>query len=152
MQIGCTIRTYLCTAIREEALLAVFNCVTKQNDMKTFRDLLFSLQNLSESQLDQEIMIIPTGYCSAAAVEIDGYSPFTGKVELAVSKGDIIFDEGLDSPQCGCGVSGCSDTEEWGMPVSELASELAPGDVLYSKDDVILGPGLPYIRIANVED
>jgi hypothetical protein len=120
--------------------------------MKTFRDLLFSLQNLSESQLDQEIMIIPTGYCSAAAVEIDGYSPFAGKVELAISKGEIIFDEGLDSPQCGCGVNGCSDTEEWGMPISELASELAPGDVLYSKEDVILGSGLPYIRIANVED
>ncbi len=120
--------------------------------MKTFRDLLFSLQNLSESQLDQEIMIIPTGYCSAAAVEIDGYSPFTGKVELAVSKVVIIFYGGFDSPQGGCSVSGCSDTEEWGMPVSELASELAPGDVLYSRDDVILGPGMPYISIANVED
>ena len=120
--------------------------------MATFRDLLHSLQTLSDGQLDQEIMIIPTGYCSAASVEIDGYSPFTGIVELAVSKGDIIYHEGVDTPQCGGGVSGCSDTEDWVMPVSELESELAPGDVLYSKDDVILGPGLPYIRIANVED
>lgn len=120
--------------------------------MATFRNLLLALQALSDKQLDQEIMIIPTGYCSAVPVEIDGYSPFTGKVELAVSQGDIIYDEGLDSPQCGGGVSGCSDIEEWDMPVSELESALAPGDVLYSKDDVILGPGLPYIRIANAED
>ena len=120
--------------------------------MATFRDLLIALQALSDKQLDQEIMIIPTGYCSAVPVEIDGYSPFTGKVELVVSKGGIIYDEGLDSPQCGGGISGCSDTEEWVMPVSELESALAPGEVLYSKDDVILGPGLPYIRIANIED
>jgi len=120
--------------------------------MATFCDLLLTLQNLSDKQLCQEIMIIPTGYCSEVPVNIDGFSPFSGKIELAISKGDIIFDEGLDSPQCGCGVSGCSDTEEWDIPASELASGFGPGEVLYSKGSVLLGPGLPYIRIANLQD
>ena len=48
--------------------------------MATFRDLLNSLQNLSGAQLDQEIKIIPTGYCTEVTVEIDGYSPLSGKV------------------------------------------------------------------------
>ena len=56
--------------------------------MATFRDLLHSLQELSDVQLDQEIKIIPTGYCTEESVDIDGYSPFSGKVELAISKGD----------------------------------------------------------------
>lgn len=120
--------------------------------MATFRDLLISLQNLSDEQLCQEIKIIPTGYCSEVPVDIDGFSPFSGKVELAISKGDIIFDESLDSPQCGSGVSGCSDTEEWDFPASELASSLETGEVLYPKDSVYLAPGLPYIRIANLLD
>ncbi len=120
--------------------------------MATFRDLLLTLQNLCDEQLRQEIKIIPTGYCSEAPVEIDGFSPFSGKVELAISKGDIIFDEGFDSPQCGCGVSGCSDTEEWDIPASELTSSLENGEVMYPKESVLLGPGRPYIRIANLQD
>lgn len=120
--------------------------------MASFRELLNSLHTLSDEQLCQEIKIIPTGYCSEVPVDIDGFSPFSGKIELAISKGDIIFDEGLDSPQCGCGVSGCSDTEEWDIPASKLASGFGPGEVLYSKGSVLLGPGLPYIRIANLQD
>ena len=120
--------------------------------MATFRDLLLTLQDLSDEQLRQEVMIIPTGYCSEVPVDIDGFSPFSGKIELAISKGDIIFVEGLDSPQCGCGVSGCSDTEEWEIPASELASSLEAGEVLYPDESVLLAPGLPYIRISNLHD
>ena len=54
--------------------------------MATFCDLLLTLQNLSDKQLCQEIMIIPTGYCSEVPVNIDGFSPFSGKIELAISK------------------------------------------------------------------
>lgn len=82
--------------------------------MATFRDLLLTLQNLSDEQLRQEIKIIPTGYCSEAPVEIDGFSHFSGKVELA--------------------------------------SSLETGEVLYPKASVLLGPGLPYIRISNLHD
>ena len=120
--------------------------------MATFRDLLLVLQNLSETQLNQEIKIIPTGYCSEVPVNIDGYSPFSGKVELAISKGDVIYEECADSPQCGSGFCGCSDTEEWDVPASELEAGLEPGEHLYSKEVVVLGPGLPYIRIANLQD
>lgn len=120
--------------------------------MATFRDLLLSLQSLSDEQLRQEIKIIPTGYCSEVPVDIDGFSPFSGKVELAISKGDIIFDKGLDSPQCGCGVSGCSDTEELDFRASKLASSLETSEVLYPKESVLLAPGLPYIRILNLHD
>lgn len=120
--------------------------------MATFRDLLLFLQNLSDAQLDQEVKIIPTGYCTEVPVEIDGYSPFSGKVELAISKGDVIYEESADSPQCGSGFCGCSDTEEWDIPASELEAGLEPGEVFYFKDAVVLGPGLPYIRIANLQD
>lgn len=120
--------------------------------MATFRDLLLSLQNLSSTQLDLEIKIIPTGYCTEVSVDIDGYSPFSGRVELAISKGDIIYEEGADSPQCGSGICGCSDTEEWDIPANELAAGLEPGEQLYSEDAIVLGPGLPYIRIANMQD
>jgi hypothetical protein len=120
--------------------------------MATFRDLLHVLQNLSETQLNQEIKIIPTGYCSEVPVNIDGYSPFSGEVELAISKGDVIYEEGADSLQCGSGFCGCSDTEEWDVPASELEAGLEPGEQLYSKEAVVLGPGLPYIRIANMQD
>ena len=89
--------------------------------MATFRDLLYSLQNLIDAQLDQEIKIIPTGYCTEVPVDIDGYSPFSGKVELAISKGNVIYEEGADSPQCGSGVCGCSDTEEWDIDTSLCA-------------------------------
>lgn len=117
--------------------------------MATFRDLLNSLKNLSDNQLDQEVMIIPTGYCSAAEVEINGYSPFSGNIEIAVSKGDIVYDEGVDSPMCGRCTAGCSDVEEWSTPASELQKELSDDESLYSQEDVALGAGLPYIRISN---
>ncbi|MCQ2148713.1 MAG: hypothetical protein MJZ16_14540 [Bacteroidales bacterium] len=117
--------------------------------MATFRDLLNTLKTLSQKQLDQEVMIIPTGYCSAAEVEIDGFSPFKGEVTLGISKGDIIYEEGVDSPMCGGGISGTTDVEEWDTPASELAKDLSEGEELYSQDSVVLGPGLPYIRIAN---
>ncbi len=117
--------------------------------MATFRDLFKTLQALSDEQLDKQVRIIPTGYCSEAEVDINGYSPFSGTVEIAISKGDIIYEEGFDSPQCGSGICGCSDTEEWDVPASELAKDLAPGDMLYSKDAVLLGPGSPYIRISD---
>ena len=118
--------------------------------MATFRELLISLQNLSDVQLDQEIMIIPTGYCSDAGVEIDGYSPFTGNLELAISKGIIVFEDGNDSPQCGSGISGCSDTDDWDLSEDELKQALNPdgGDSVYT---VILGSNLPYLRISNKE-
>ena len=107
--------------------------------MTTFRDLLNSLKSLSESQLDQEVLIIPTGYCSAAPLEIDGYSSFNGSVGIDIAKGDIVFDEGSDSPQCGCGVSGCLDLGE------------VPEDVVETFEDaeIILKSGQPYIRIAE---
>ncbi len=120
--------------------------------MATFRDLLYSLQNLTNAQLDQEIKIIPTGYCTEVPVDIDGYSPFSGKIELSISMGNVIYEEGADSPQCGSGFCGCSDTEEWDIPASELEASLEPGEQLYSKEAVVLGPGLPYIRIANLHD
>lgn len=120
--------------------------------MATFRDLLYSLQNLTNAQLDQEIMIIPTGYCTEVPVDIDGYSPFSGKIELAISMGNVIYEEGADSPQCGSGFCGCSDTEEWDIPANELEAGLEPGEQLYSKEAVVLGPRLPYIRIANLHD
>ena len=120
--------------------------------MTTFRDLLISLQSLSDAQLDQQVMIIPTGYCSAAAVEIDGFSPFTGKIEIAISKGDIIYEEGADTSQCGGCASGCSDTEEWATPASELKKEMGPDEKLYSNNEIVLSPGLPYIRISNFEE
>ena len=65
--------------------------------MATFRELLLTLQDLSDEQLRQEVMIIPTGYCSEVPVDIDGFSPFSGKIELAISKGDIIFVEKLEA-------------------------------------------------------
>ncbi len=112
--------------------------------MATFRDLLNALSSLSNSQLDQEMMIIPTGYCTAAPLEIDGYSPFTGAIELAVSKGFIIQDEGLDSPQCGGGVAGCFDS-------GECLDDLSPEerDEFISTGHVVLSPGLPYLRIGE---
>lgn len=118
--------------------------------MATFRELLTSLQNLSDSQLDQEVIIIPTGYCSEAPVEIDGFSPFHGGIEIAVSKGDVIYDEGIDSPMCGGCTAGCSDVEEWDTPASVLAKDLDEDEVLYGKDEVVLGANLPYIRISNI--
>ena len=112
--------------------------------MATFRDLLNALSFLSESQLDQEVMIIPTGYCTAAPLEIDGYSPFTGTIELDVSKGSIIQDEGLDSPQCGGGVAGCYDSGEC---LDDLSDEEKKEFI--SAGHVILSPGLPYLRISE---
>lgn len=117
--------------------------------MTTFRDLLNTLQTLSQQQLDQEVMIIPTGYCSGAEVDIDGYSPFKGEVRIDISKGDIIYDEGIDSPMSGGGVSGTTDVEEWDTPASVLAKDFAEGELLYSTSDIVLKPGLPYIRIGN---
>ena len=119
--------------------------------MTTFRDLLNTLQTLSQQQLDQEVKLIPTGYCTDVPVEIDGFSPFTGEIELTVSKGRIIYEEGSDMPFCGGGVAGCSDTEEWAIPESELVDDLQKDEHLYSPKDVILEADTPYLRIKNRE-
>lgn len=119
--------------------------------MATFRDILNTLQALNDQQLDQEVKLIPTGYCTDVPVEIDGYSPFMGEIELAISKGRIIYEEGSDMPFCGGGVTGCSDTEEWAIPESELATDLRKDEQLYSPKDVILEANTPYLRIKNKE-
>lgn len=118
----------------------------------TFRDLLESLKTLSEQQLDQQIKIIPTGYCSDSPVEIDGFSPFQGGISLDIAKGEVIYEEIEDSPMCGSGITGCSDVEEWDTPASVIVGSLREGEQLYSKEDVVLPAGMPYIRISNKEE
>ena len=112
--------------------------------MATFRDLLLSLQNLSSTQLDQEIKIIPIDYCSESPVEIDGCSPFSGKVELGISRGSIIYEECLESPMCGGGFCGCFDLYDSGISEEDM--------IHFSTDDVVLKPGMPYIKISNDEE
>lgn len=104
--------------------------------MMTFRSLLLTLGKLSDEQLDQEIRIIPTGYCSDVPVNIDGYSPFAGEIDLAISDGDIIFDDGSDAPACCCSVAGCFDSGECEGSCS-------------SEGDVVLKAHMPYLRISN---
>lgn len=107
--------------------------------MATFRNLLEAIQGLSDSQLDQEVVIIPSGYCSAAPLEINGYSAFSGSVEIAIAKGDIVYDETPDGPYCGCGTEGVLDLGELD---SEAKAEMEDAEV-------ILPAGAAYIRIGE---
>lgn len=104
--------------------------------MATFRDLLNTLNNLSDAQLDQEIKIVPTGYCDEANVIYDGCSPFDGSFELAISQGDIVHQKAATAPGCWYSPEGCFDAGE-------------VGDDSYDEEDVIIRPGMPYFKIGN---
>ena len=100
--------------------------------MATFRDLLQAIQGLSEAQLDQEVVIIPTGYCSAAPLDVNGYSAFVGSVEVAEAKGNIVCDEAF-------GTSGVLDMGEVEPDAQEGLAEA----------EVILPAGAAYLRIGE---
>lgn len=106
-----------------------------------FRELLNELSKLNDEQLNQEVIIIPTGYAAECPVEFDGFEPFKGNVEFVVPKGDIVFMETPDSPISSSASSGCFDTYED-----------CPDESMYSEKDIIVHSGFPYLRISNPED
>ena len=109
--------------------------------MSTYRDLLRQLEQLSESQFDKEIRLLPEGYCNLAPMESGIYEELNVNLEIKVSEKGVFWHEAsAPSAACGADVEGilCGedlDEEDVNDPNVKLTELVAVGD--------------PYIKITD---
>ena len=109
--------------------------------MSTYRDLLKQLESLSERQLDQEIRILPEGYCNLAPMECGIYEELKVNLEVKISEKGVVWHEATcPSAACGADVEGILSVEDL-----EEEDTDAPNVTITE----LIAPGEPYIKITD---
>jgi hypothetical protein len=109
--------------------------------MSTYRDLLKQLQQLNEQQLDQEVRLMPEGYCNLAPMESGIYEELNINLEVKVSSKGLVWHEATcPAAACGADVGGIVSVEDL------EAEEIDAPNVTITE---LIAPGEPYIKITD---
>ena len=109
--------------------------------MSTYRDLLRQLEQLSESQLDKEIRILPVGYCNLAPMESGIYEELNANLEVKIAEKGVFWHE-ASAPAAACG-----DDVEGILAGEDIESEdLDDSNVKLTE---LIPEGEPYLKITD---
>lgn len=109
--------------------------------MSTYRDLLKQLEQLSEHQLDQEIRLMPEGYCNLAPMESGIYEELNVDLELKIAGKGLVWHEAT------CPAAACGADVEGIVSVEDLeAEDIDAPNVTITE---LVAPGEPYIKITD---
>lgn len=109
--------------------------------MSTYRDILKQLEQLNEKQLDQEIRILPEGYCNIAPMESGIYEELKINLEVKISEKGVVWHKAT------CPTAACGDDVEGILCVEDLEEEDVDAPNVTITE--LIAPGDPYIKITD---